>query len=328
MKKHLIAAAVAGVLAAPAMAQVTVYGVMELGVVNNDAATSTTKMGSGYINTSRLGFKGEEDLGGGMKAIFGMEMRLDPTNGANSEDWAASGGRTEDAFFERGAFVGLSGGFGTVKLGRQDHQGGENNDATFFDSMGNQGLNNPSTEIGSDTNDTITYDTPSFGGFSLNIGHSLADNGADPVGANEKHDGITSFQLKGSMAGVGVKLGYAKQDLAGGGDNKSQGIGVSYDAGAFKAGLAYQKRENDSGTEPTYTVLNAVIPMGGGLNLGVQYGTYDADTTAAADYDRTGVFLTKALSKRTAVTGYYQSNDYGTGGTDSDNLAFFVTHKF
>jgi len=324
MKKHLIAAAVAGVLAAPAMAQVSVYGIVELGVVNNDSATSTTKMGSGFINTSRLGFKGEEDLGGGMKAIFGMEMRLDPTNGANSEDWGASGGRTEDAFFERGAFVGLSGGFGTVKLGRQDHQGGENNDATFFDSMGNQGLNNHATEIGSDTNDTITYDTPSFGGFSLNIGHSLADNGADPVGANEKHDGITSFQLKGSMAGVGIKLGAATQKLAAGGDNKSQGVSVTYDAGMFKAGLAYQKRENDAGTEPKITVLNAVIPVSG-LNIGLQYKNYD--NTAATDYKQTGAFLSKALSKRTAITGYYTNKNLDTG-TDTKTTAVYVTHKF
>ena len=327
MKKHLIAAAVAGVLAAPAMAQVTVYGVVELGVANTDAATDTTKMASGAINTSRLGFTGSEDLGGGMKAIFGLEMRLDPSNGANQESAGAAGGTTSSAFFERGAYVGLSGGFGTIKLGRIDHQGGENNDATFFDSMGNQGLTNGNVEIGSDMNDTISYDTPKFGGFGLNISHSLADDGAAATGTNQQHDGVTSAQLAGAISGVGVKLGYAKQDLAGGGDNKSQGISVSYDAGMFKAGLAYQKRENASGTEPTYTVLNAVIPVGG-LNLGVQYGTYDADTTAAADYDRTGVYLSKALSKRTAVTGFYQNNDFGTGGTDSDNLAFFVTHKF
>jgi predicted porin len=327
MKKHLIAAAVAGVLAAPAMAQVTVYGVVELGVANTDAATNTTKMGSGAINTSRLGFSGSEDLGGGMKAIFGLEMRLDPSNGANQESAGAAGGTTSTAFFERGAYVGLSGGFGTVKLGRIDHQGGENNDASFFDSMGNQGLINGNVEIGSDMNDTISYDTPKFGGFGLNISHSLADDGAAATGTNQQHDGVTSVQLAGAISGVGVKLGYAKQDLAGGSDNKSQGISVTYDAGMFKAGLAHQKRENASGTEPTYTVLNAVIPLGG-LNLGLQYGTYDADTTASADYDRTGVYLSKALSKRTAVTGYYQSNDFGAGGTDSDTMAFYITHKF
>jgi predicted porin len=325
MKKHLIAAAVAGALAVPAMAQVTVYGVMELGVANSDAATTTTKMGSGAINTSRLGFKGEEDLGGGMKAIFGLEMRLDPTDGANKESWGASGGTTDAAFFERGAYVGLSGGFGTIKLGRQDHQGGENNDASFFDSMGNQGLLDGNTEIGSDANDTITYDTPKFGGFSLNIGHSLADNGADPADASNQHDGITSYQLKGSMAGMGVKLGAATQKLIGGGDNKSQGVSVTYDAGMFKAGLAYQKRENNAGTEPKITVLNAVIPVSGGLNVGLQYKNYD--NTAATDYKQTGAFLSKALSKRTAVTGFYTNKNMGTG-TDTKTTAVYVTHKF
>jgi len=327
MKKHLIAAAVAGALAVPAMAQVTVYGILELGVANVDAATSSTKMAAGAINTSRLGFMGSEDLGGGMKAIFGLETRLDPSNGDVSQSAGAAGGTTTTAFFERGAFVGLTGGFGTVKLGRLDHVGGENNDATFFDSMGNQGLIAGTVEIGSDMNDTITYDTPKFGGFSLNISHSLADDGAVTTGANQAHDGVTSFQLAGAVSGVGIKLGYAKQDLAAGGDNTSQGVSVSYDAGVFKAGLAYQKRENASGAEPTYTVLNAVFPVAG-LNLGAQYAKFDADTTASADFDRMGVYVSKALSKRTALTAFYQSNDFGTGGTDSDTLAFYVTHKF
>jgi predicted porin len=327
MKKHLIAAAVAGALAAPAMAQVTVYGVVELGIANADAATTTTKMGSGAINTSRLGFKGEEDLGGGMKAIFGMEMRLDPTDGANKESWSASGGTTSAAFFERGAYVGLSGGFGTVKLGRLDHQGGENNDVSFFDSMGNQGLTDGSVEIGSDANDTISYDTPSMNGFGLNISHSLADDGAAATGTNATHDGITSFQLKGSFGAASIKIGNAKRSLIGGGSDKSNGVGLTFNAGVAKVGVGYQKRENNAGTEPKITVINAVAPMGG-LNLGLSYKDYDSDNTVATDYKQTGVFLSKALSKRTAVTGYYTTKDYGTGGTDADTTAVYVTHKF
>ncbi|NIC39453.1 porin, partial [Aquabacterium sp. A08] len=72
---------------------------------------------SGLLTTSRLGFRGTEDLGGGLKAIFQIETTLDPdAPGTNSQTGAARATTLGD----RTAIVGLSGGFGTVKLGRTD----------------------------------------------------------------------------------------------------------------------------------------------------------------------------------------------------------------
>ncbi|MFD2273855.1 porin [Undibacterium arcticum] len=114
MKKTLIALAVLGSIAGVAQAQsnVTIYGVVDLGLAHeNNGSTSLTRMDDGGLNGSRLGFKGSEDLGGGLSAIF-----FNLKNG-----FTADTGAQADAakLFNRQSFIGLTGGFGTVKFGRQ-----------------------------------------------------------------------------------------------------------------------------------------------------------------------------------------------------------------
>jgi predicted porin len=85
MKLKLLAAALAVSCAVPAFAQssVTIYGIADAGVmyVNNGGTDSKTKLVSGIADGSRLGFKGTEDLGGGYKAIFNLEARVELDNG-------------------------------------------------------------------------------------------------------------------------------------------------------------------------------------------------------------------------------------------------------
>ena len=113
MQKKIIALAIAAVFAAPvAMAEtanVNVYGAIDGGLrsVTSNGTTMNT-FGSGTYNSNRWGFKGSEDLGDGMKAIFGLE------GGFNTGTGATAGG-----LFDRNATVGLEGGFGKVELGRQ-----------------------------------------------------------------------------------------------------------------------------------------------------------------------------------------------------------------
>lgn len=117
MKKTLIAFAVLSAFAATASAQssVTVYGSIDAGirsVTNVDAAgDSKITMGSnGTYNSNRLGFKGVEDLGGGMNAHFVLESGFNTATG--SLDSAG-------VMFNRSAFVGVTGDFGNIDLGRQ-----------------------------------------------------------------------------------------------------------------------------------------------------------------------------------------------------------------
>lgn len=104
MKKTLIALAVLAASGASfAQSSVTLYGVVDAGITNNGKTTTFT--GGGVNGTPRLGVKGEEDLGGGLKAVFQMETAFN------------SGAEKATMMGDRGAFVGVAGSFGTVALG-------------------------------------------------------------------------------------------------------------------------------------------------------------------------------------------------------------------
>jgi predicted porin len=99
-------------LAAPAFAQstVTVYGVADAFVQALDGQSRLARLQSGGLHGSRLGFRGDEDLGGGLRAFFTLE------SGLNLDDGTIGQG---GAFYGRQAFVGLRGGFGELSFGRQ-----------------------------------------------------------------------------------------------------------------------------------------------------------------------------------------------------------------
>ena len=115
MKKSLLGILVAAAFANGAFAQtnVTIYGIVDAGIShdnNGGAAGSVTRLDSGILNGGRLGFMGTEDLGGGLSASFQLENGFGVDNGALGQ-----GGR----LFGRQAWLGVNGGFGSVRLGRQ-----------------------------------------------------------------------------------------------------------------------------------------------------------------------------------------------------------------
>jgi len=86
MKLRLVIAALSTCFAAPVFAQtnVTIYGILDAGVqVNNSGKSTQTKLVSGIADGSRIGFKGTEDMGGGYKAIFNLEARVEVDTGSN-----------------------------------------------------------------------------------------------------------------------------------------------------------------------------------------------------------------------------------------------------
>ena len=112
MKKTMMALALSAAAGmAAAQSNVTVYGIFDMALVRESGGTaSSTKMTSGVESGSRIGFKGTEDLGGGMSAIFLVENGFQGDTGAMGQ-----GG----LLFGRQAYVGLQGSAGTVTLGRQ-----------------------------------------------------------------------------------------------------------------------------------------------------------------------------------------------------------------
>ena len=298
MKKHLIAAAVAGVLAAPAMAQVSVYGIMDLAVRSSspDVGPSTTTIESGSFYTSRLGFKGTEDLGGGLKASFTLEGKVVADTGATT-------------LGNRESSVALSGGFGAITLGRTDTSQSEAIDlVAHFANMGNFGLNGAPEYTGDQPN-TIKYTSPKMGGVTLQVGTSLGDERADG-------EDLNSISLAYAAGPLSIAVGF---DDAGDDDYKA--IGARYNAGAFAVGFHTGKR--DAATDVEVMGLSAMINLGSGMAAHVGYRSTE---TGTAEVKVTNLGVSKALSKRTTLVGMYQDTDKGSAAG-----SFFqanVVHKF
>ena len=197
MKKSLIALAVlAASGAAMAQSSVTLFGIVDTNVsyldgVSNAAGTNTdSKYGIGTSGnaTSRLGFRGVEDLGGGLKAGFWLEGEI------FGDDGNASGFN-----FKRRSTVSLMGGFGEVRLGRDLTPGYSK--FISYDLFGQTGIgqfmgwsdwngnnqttaNNNNDANGIRSSNMISYYTPNFSGFTAGLGYGF-DEKADTTNSKK-----------------------------------------------------------------------------------------------------------------------------------------------
>jgi predicted porin len=244
MQKKLIALAVASLASGAAFAQtnVTMYGIVDAGYVYSQGDALSVANGgiggenkfsgvqSGLLSGSRIGFRGEEALGNGLKAIFTLEYSL---NIDNNSGIGSTGGLNA-----RQQFVGLAGGFGTVALGRQyapGYQATVNNDpfggAVFapqsFQSA--QAGNSITPNSGARWNNAITYTSPNWGGFTGKAIYSFG----------ETSDAIGSFN----------------DNLVSTSDNSNYGLGANFAAGGFNIDLVWQTRMNFTGTYGTFMGL-------------------------------------------------------------------------
>jgi predicted porin len=181
MNKSLIALAVAGVFASSAaMADVSIYGQANVSydVIKNDVNRDSTGVGS---NASRIGFKGSEDLGGGLSAIWQIENQIAIGAGQGGTD--SPGSDTRIAF--RDTFAGLKyDQAGTVRLGRFDTP--YKLSTRDMDMFQNTIADNRSLMgIGHDvrTSNTVGFNTLNYSGFSL-AGSYFGDQGGTAPGKN------------------------------------------------------------------------------------------------------------------------------------------------
>jgi predicted porin len=212
---------------------VTVYGVVDAGYTNQ---SSTTAIKSSGLSTNRLGFKGTEDLGGGLKAIFVVETAFN------------SGAATATSIGDRGAFVGLAGSFGTVTMGAgQLTPSFYATAATNAVGADNYGLKQYAGA--SRVNNVVNYTSPTIlGGLTLrgamiqkdNNGGTKAStdlsaiyaNGPVTISASASDNGVDSGTYVGAAYNLGVvKVFLSQADTAGttsGATNKFTNVGISY----------------------------------------------------------------------------------------------------
>jgi len=307
MKKSLIALAVlAASGAAMAQSSVTLYGVADLwiGKVNKN----DVEMGNDGLAGSRLGFRGVEDLGGGLKATFNFEQALDLTNGANN-------GTT----FSRQANVGLMGGFGTVKLGRSftaldDVFGAAN--SGFDSALSANAVWQNGYPDSADAQ--LYYATPSFGGFAAAVSTQLDGNTAGGATGGR----ISTFNVTYGNGPIAAAVGYG-DDAVG---TKGLMLNGSYDLGMAKLMASYYTTKPEGLKRTNSYQIGADVPLGGALTLSVGYASSKNENTGFRD-SGFGVAAGYSLSKRTTVYGGFRAASIDSGA-DKDLIAVGVNHKF
>jgi predicted porin len=357
MKKSLVALAVlAAAGAASAQSSVTLFGIVDAGVSYTDAKTNTATgsvkqsqyglSNSGY-NSSRLGFRGTEDLGGGLAAGFWLEAPLGNDNGANSNS----------LFFNRRSTVSLSGGFGEIRLGR-DFTPTFWNDTTF-DPFGTNGVGTnviSAAHGGSNIlgNANGVADAAYFRS-SNSVGYFLPPNlggfyGQVMYGFDEQvHTDNAFASQQGRYAGgrfgyangpldVAIAYGQSKavDTVVTSNTAKTFNLGASYDLGVVKlfGELSQVKNEIDPAIGATTNakvngwLFGATAPVGPGL-IRASVGQARASLDGAGDDPRATKFAlgyVHNLSKRTALyaTVAHTSNKdaflAGSGVTTSTNI--------
>jgi len=315
MKKSLLALAVAAALPAAAFAQtnVQIYGIgdVNLTIANDDASSNgdtQIQMNDGLQSSSRVGIQGSEDLGGGLSATFRFELGLDVDDGD-----------AEGTFFGRQARVGLKGGFGEVRMGRQYTP-------IFwsvidYDFAGNGWYNNHYALAGSDGRwDNAVEYRNRFGGLEL-VGAIAPTESADP-NADDFVYGLTGNYNGGSW---GVGGGYQSE-----GDQDIIHVGGKVQLGAFGFGINYGIADRENGSERTDIALSAGLKIGAAGNMVLNVLLKEDD--AAADSTEIGLAYGHALSKRTNWYVALGIDDIdgvnGAAGTTPTLLSVGVRHKF
>ena len=306
MKKSLIALAVlAASGAAMAQSSVTMYGVADLSLAKANG-TSAQMSGNGVMNNgnSRLGVRGVEDLGGGLKASFNFEQGINAESGA-----------TDAATWQRAAWLALSGGFGRFQMGRSLNPSFWG--VAAWELTGTANYSAVANQFGfaggpSRNNSMFMYTTPNMGGFSGTLGYiAKPDNGG-----NAKVDANLIY----ANGPVAVALSYFKVNT----QPKGLALGGSYDFGMFKLAASLQ---DAPGASKGFTI-GGTVPVGPvalTLDIARENGTgmKNTDFLVEAKY---------ALSKRTfAYAAYYKDGDagggvYKTGAKNS--LGLGVRHNF
>lgn len=356
MKKSLIALAVlAASGAAMAQSSVTLFGIVDATYAYGSGSTSNKSQltNSGY-NSSRLGFRGVEDLGGGMSASFWLEAGLNNDNGTggntsvdNQSVNASNGGLT----FNRRSTVSLNGGFGEVRLGRDYTPQFWN--LTVFDPFGTNGVGTTQTLVGAAglqpnklgttgtlvrASNSIGYFLPgNLGGFYGQAQYYMGENNSNL--ANKKDGNGLSLRAGYANGPINAAIAFAETKYLTG-NIKQVNLGGQYDLGVAKIMAHYNQDKISGGADGKGFLIGGLVPVGAG-EIRLAYSTYKIDTVGADPRtNKIALGYVHNLSKRTALYATYAhvSNKNGAStalngsvtaaGDNSNGYDFGIRHSF
>ncbi|MES2948577.1 MAG: porin [Pseudomonadota bacterium] len=302
---------------AHAQSSVTLYGVadvfLEQGTAGTAAASvSTTRLQSGGANGSRVGLRGTQDIGDGLKAnyVFESGLVLDTGNQASST-----------TFWNRQSYVGLSGDWGALTMGRQYSPLLVHQD-TFDTALSTTGYGSPYNSgvmrTLSRVNNSVLYNSPKLGGFSTAVMYGLGETTGDSGNS-------VSASAKYAVGSFAAGLGYAHINKA---DATKEDKNIVNLAGSYKFGnlllsAAIQRTQNDSQAanvvdDRQEAFLGATYAIGSG-EIRVAYGQGEVTNVSNSTAKHTSLAYVHKLYKDTAVYVAVQAVE------NPSNLAYRTT---
>ena len=329
MQRKLLATAVASACALPAVAlaqvpsSIQIYGranvTYERITTSNSSNTAIQPNQSNWDlvdNSSRIGVRGNKDLGGGLTGLFQMESRV----------------RLDEGFGQltsRDSYAGLAGGFGTVRLGRtigpvyyatydyismHNHDTGTSSDALLAPTVvGNQGF----------MNNTVWYTSPKFGAFSVDVAYSLLGV-QRVVGDQPRYLGLVGSYDQGPLHAAASYANTKNSDALSAtvaNDDKAYTLGGLYDFKTFVVGALIEsaKTKTLAGGDASrnYFRVSAMMPVGKNefhVNLGtVNHGIGSSTSNDGAKQWTLGYNYN--ITKETKIYGFYTRVDNETNGS-------------
>ncbi len=356
MKKRFLLAAVSAALISPfaAHAGATVYGNVHLSLdtpsFEDDAKNDNTRMNS---NTSAIGVKGKEDLGGGMSAIFKIEFQVDPSE------------RNKN-IVDRDQWVGLKGAMGTVKFGTMSNnykQLGGKIDPMYRTRLEGRGFLDTQTSLhggagqnGGRSTNTLQYSTPKMGGMKVVFNYTFSGNDEETIGLGVHYKSKTAIayidyldvQRQASSAVTAVAFvgdnpatvgiderveAVAGSAAVAAASETAFKIGGSYKMGDVTLGLQYEFIDQDfnniKGITPKDSDGKANDVIFASLNYKVNGNDNFAFTLGDNGTDDVGYALmyNHKMSKRTNIYGGYGDNA-SQKANDEQIVTLGVRHKF
>ena len=336
MQKKIIVLALAAAFAAPAFADtanVNVYGAINMSVesiTNGDsvAGAKGSVMNKISSNTTKLGFKGMQDLGDGVSAIWQIEQQVDGDN-------AGSTGSAKNTFATRNTFVGLSDkALGTVQLGKFDtpYKASTRSLDAFGDMLADNrslmgGVKGKSAELAFDgrDGDVVAYISPEMAGVTLSLAYVV---GAEQNTATTVNQGSATSMAATYKAGdLSANLGYEVHSFGTAGSGTLAGtdgqketavkIGVGYKLDALYLSAIYEKTSDTlaAGTAKyDHNAINVAAKYDLSSNNTVKLAyTKASEINSVADTGATQLSLgfDHKLAKTTSVYALYTALNNG-----------------
>ncbi|MFH2140469.1 MAG: porin [Pseudomonadota bacterium] len=330
MKQKLIALAIASALSAPAFADnanINVYGKAFLTFDQHDAGGAATSVMRVNTNASRFGVKGDEDLGGGLKAVFQYEVQMDADG--NSGNGLGNG--------TRNSFAGLQGDFGKVVLGIHDtpFKVAHNKIELFDNTTSWSATNVIGRSAGKNYNtrqkNMVQYWTPKMGALSAAFMYS-----PDEAKTTAKNASILSMSGTFEQDNLYVAAGYeSRADVVVGTTDSAFRLVGKFDlADAWVGGMFENIKTN---TSATASVSGKNVELVGGVKLGAgslaasyaKAGSTAATGAAANDVNIMAIKYAYKFSKRTeAFAAYASQKTNGATSVTATTIGGGIVHSF